>query len=197
MNILLIYPEFPDTFWSFKHALKFIRKKSSSPPLGLLTIAAMLPATWQKRLVDMNVESLKNSDIEWADMIFVSAMVVQRRSAEEVIALAKQLGKTVVAGGPLFTMEPDAFPLVDHLILNEGEITLPMFLADLGQGKARRVYQTDQYAEITVTPIPLWELIDFKKYDSMSLQYSRGCPFACDFCNVTALLGHKMRLKGT
>ncbi|HNY83251.1 MAG TPA: B12-binding domain-containing radical SAM protein [Anaerolineaceae bacterium] len=197
MNILLIYPEFPDTFWSFKHALKFIRKKSSSPPLGLLTIAAMLPATWQKRLVDMNVESLKNSDIEWADMIFVSAMVVQRRSAEGVIALAKQLGKTVVAGGPLFTMEPDAFPLVDHLILNEGEITLPMFLADLGQGKARRVYQTDQYAEITVTPIPLWELIDFKKYDSMSLQYSRGCPFACDFCNVTALLGHKMRLKGT
>ena len=197
MNILFVYPEFPDTFWSFKHALHFIRKKSSSPPLGLLTIAAMLPTTWNKRLVDMNVETLKVADIQWADMIFISAMVVQRRSAEEVIALAKAQNKTIVAGGPLFTMEPDAFPEVDHLILNEGEITLPMFLADLGKGKPERAYKTDQYADITVTPLPLWELIDFRHYDSMSLQYSRGCPFACDFCNVTSLLGHKMRLKGT
>lgn len=196
MNILFVYPEFPDTFWSFKHALKFIRKKSSSPPLGLLTIAAMLPATWTKRLVDMNVKTIEADDVQWADMVFISAMVVQRQSAEEVIGLAKSQGKTIVAGGPLFTMEPEAFPLVDHLILNEGEITLPLFLADLAQGKTQRVYQSDQYADITVTPLPLWELIDLRNYDSMSLQYSRGCPFACDFCNVTSLLGHKMRLKG-
>jgi radical SAM superfamily enzyme YgiQ (UPF0313 family) len=197
VNILFVYPEFPDTFWSFKHALKFIRKKSSSPPLGLLTIAAMLPATWNKRLVDMNVKTLQADDVQWADMVFISAMVVQRQSAEEVIGLAKSQGKTIVAGGPLFTMEPEAFPLVDHLILNEGEITLPLFLADLAQGKTQRVYQSDQYADITVTPLPIWELIDLRNYDSMSLQYSRGCPFACDFCNVTSLLGHKMRLKGT
>lgn len=197
MNILLIYPEFPDTFWSFKHALKFVHKRSSSPPLGLLTVAAMLPGTWEKRLVDMNVYTLRDSDIEWADMVFISAMTVQRDSVLRVLLRAKALDKLIVAGGPLFTMEPDAFLEVDHLILNEGEITLPLFLADLGRGKTRRVYETDEYADITKTPIPMWELIDLNQYDSMSLQYSRGCPFNCDFCNVTALLGHKMRLKTT
>ena len=197
MNILLIYPEFPDTFWSFKHALKFVHKRSSSPPLGLLTIAAMLPGTWEKRLVDMNVHKLKDSDIEWADMVFISAMTVQRDSVLKILLRTKALDKLIVAGGPLFTMEPDAFLEVDHLILNEGEITLPLFLADLGRGKTRRVYETDEYADITKTPIPMWELIDLSQYDSMSLQYSRGCPFNCDFCNVTALLGHKMRLKTT
>jgi len=197
MNILLIYPEFPDTFWSFKYALKFVNKSSSSPPLGLLTIAAMLPGTWEKRLVDMNVHKLKDSDIEWADMVFISAMTVQRDSVLKILLRAKAFDKLIIAGGPLFTMEPDAFPELDHLILNEGEITLPLFLADLGRGKTKRVYETDEYADITKTPIPMWELIDLNQYDSMSLQYSRGCPFNCDFCNVTALLGHKMRLKTT
>lgn len=135
MNILLVYPEFPDTFWSFKHALRFIKKKASSPPLGLLTVAAMLPATWNKRLVDMNVETLKDTDFKWADMVFVSAMVVQRPSANQVIERAKQFNKTIVAGGPLFTMEKDSFSLVDHLILNEAEITLARFLGDLGRAR--------------------------------------------------------------
>ena len=197
MNILLIYPEFPDTFWSFKHALKFVHKKSSSPPLGLLTVAAMLPATWEKRLVDMNVGRLKKSDLNWADMVLISAMTVQRGSTIEVIQQVKEAGKPLIAGGPLFTAEPEAFPEVDHLILNEAEITLPMFLSDLGRGKPQRIYQTDEYADITKTPVPLWELINLRLYDSLSLQFSRGCPFNCDFCNVTALLGHRMRLKST
>ncbi len=197
MNILLIYPEFPDTFWSFKHALKFVHKKSSSPPLGLLTVAAMLPSTWDKRLVDMNVSRLKKNDLAWADMILISAMTVQRNSVIEVLQLAKETGKPIIAGGPLFTAEPDAFPEVDHLILNEAEITLPMFLSDLGRGKPQRIYKTDEYADITKTPVPLWELITLRHYDSLSLQFSRGCPFNCDFCNVTALLGHRMRLKTT
>ncbi len=197
MNILLIYPEFPDTFWSFKHALKFVRKKSSSPPLGLLTIAAMLPETWEKRLVDMNVESLEDKDLAWADMVMVSAMTVQRKSTLEVIERARAVNKTLVAGGPLFTAEPDSFPNVDHQILNEAEITLPPFLSDLEQGKPKRIYQTEEYADITQTPVPMWELIDHKQYDSLSLQFTRGCPFNCDFCNVTALLGHRMRLKTT
>ena len=197
MNILLVYPEFPDTFWSFKHALKFIRKKASSPPLGLLTVAAMLPSTWEKRLVDMNVQYLKEKDLAWADMILISAMTVQRQSAQAVIARARAAKKCIVAGGPLFTAEPDAFPQVNHLILNEAEITLPMFLSDLGRGKPERIYQTDEFADITKTPIPAWELINLKYYDSLSLQFTRGCPYNCDFCNVTALLGHRMRIKTT
>jgi len=195
MNILLVYPEYPDTFWSFKHALKFVRKKSSSPPLGLLTVAAMLPATWNKRLVDMNVNQLFDSDFQWADMVLISAMNVQCQSVNEVIARARALEKTIVAGGSLFTIEPELFPDVDHLILNEAEITLPLFLSDLGRGQPKRVYKTDDYADITKTPAPMWELINIKDYESLSLQFSRGCPFNCEFCNVTALLGHRIRLK--
>ncbi len=197
MNILLVYPQFPDTFWSFKHALKFVHKKSSSPPLGLLTVAAMLPATWEKRLVDMNVQNLKDADLAWADMVLISAMTVQRESTLDVIARAQDANKMIVAGGPLFTAEPEAFPQVDHLILNEAEITLPRFLSDLGRGKPERIYQTDEFADLTQTPIPLWELINLRYYESLSLQFTRGCPFNCDFCNVTALLGHRMRLKST
>ena len=197
MNILLIYPEFPDTFWSFKHALKFVRKKSSSPPLGLLTVAAMLPGTWEKRLVDMNVQRLLNEDLAWADMVMISAMTVQRESTNEIIEQVRAAGKPIVAGGPLFTAEPEAFPEVDHLILNEAEITLPLFLSDLGRGKPQRIYQTKEFADITKTPLPLWELIDLRHYDSLSIQFTRGCPFNCDFCNVTALLGHRVRMKTT
>jgi radical SAM superfamily enzyme YgiQ (UPF0313 family) len=197
MNILLVYPQFPDTFWSFKHALPFIHKKASSPPLGLLTVAAMLPSTWDKKMVDMNVQALLEQDLAWADMVMISAMTVQRQSTQDVIARVRKAGKTIIAGGPLFTMEPDAFPEIDHLILNEAEITLPQFLSDLGRGSPQRVYQTDAFADITTTPVPLWELADLRQYDSLSLQFTRGCPFNCEFCNVTALLGHRMRLKTT
>lgn len=195
MNILLIYPEFPDTFWSFKHALSFIRRKASSPPLGLVTVAAMLPAEWQKRLIDLNTTQLKPEDLEWADYAFVSAMIVQRQSAKQVIATCKQHGVKVVAGGPLFTAESDQFPEVDHLVLNEAELTLPPFLQDLTEGHPQRVYTSSEFADLTTTPIPSWELVDFKKYDSMSIQFSRGCPYDCEFCNITALFGRRPRTK--
>jgi radical SAM superfamily enzyme YgiQ (UPF0313 family) len=155
----------------------------------------MLPAAWEKRLVDMNVNPLQDRDLEWADMVLISAMNVQRQSVNEVIARARTLEKTIVAGGPLFTIEPESFPDVDHLILNEAEITLPLFLSDLGRGRPKRIYKTDEYADITKTPAPMWELINLKHYESLSLQFSRGCPFNCDFCHVTSLLGHRMRLK--
>jgi radical SAM superfamily enzyme YgiQ (UPF0313 family) len=145
MNILLLYPEFPDTFWSFKHALKFIRKKAGSPPLGLLTVAAMLPGGWEKRLVDLNVTTLTDDDLAWADLVFISAMIVQRDSVRETITRCKRAGVKIVAGGPLFTMESGNFPDVDYFVLNEAELTLPLFLADLAKSKPKRTYQTDEF----------------------------------------------------
>ncbi len=195
MRILLVYPQFPDTFWSFKHALKFVRKRAGAPPLGLLTVAAMLPPEWEKRLVDLNATDLTETDLKWADYVFVSAMIVQRDSAQALIARCRQAGVKVVAGGPLFTMEHAQFPTVDHFVLNEAELTLPPFLADLANGCAQRIYTTAEFPDIRQTPAPLWQIANLKHYDTISIQFSRGCPYSCDFCNITALLGHRPRLK--
>src|SRR5574339_1272586 len=160
MRVLLIYPEFPDTFWSFKHALKFIRKQASNPPLGLLTVAALLPASWGKRLVDLNVRKLTEADLDWAEIAFVGAMTAQRKSTQQVIARCKSHGLRVVAGGPLFTTEYEQFALVDHFVLNEAELTLPPFLRDLEQNSTKRVYSSNEFPDIQQTPAPLWELVD-------------------------------------
>ena len=195
MRTLLIYPEYPDTFWSFKHALKFVRKRAALPPLGLLTLGAMLPEEWPKKLVDLNVTKLTEKDLAWADCAFISGMSVQRISAHETIARCKEAGLTIVAGGPLFTEEHDQFEDVDHFVLNEAELTLPLFLADLEKGCAQHIYETPEFCDIRKTPSPLWELINLKHYASMSIQFSRGCPFNCEFCNVTTLFGHRVRMK--
>ena len=152
LKILLVYPESPDSFWSYKHALKFISKKSILPPLGLLTVAAMLPESWEKRLVDMNVASLKDDDLNWADYVFISAMAVQRQSVDSIIKRCKQIGVRMVAGGPLFTEESEEFANVDYLVLDEAEITLAPFINDLENNCARHVYRAQERPDLATTP---------------------------------------------
>jgi len=197
LKILIVYPQYPDTFWSFKHALKFSPRKALNPPLGAVTIAALLPKEWEKKVIDMNVGKLTDKDVKWADYVFISAMVVQKKSAREVINRCKKLNAKIVAGGPLFTSAYKLFDFddVDHLVLNEAEITLPPFLEDLEKGCPKHVYQTDQHPDITKTPVPLWSLIDLNKYASIPIQYSRGCPYDCEFCDIIILDGHKPRTK--
>ena len=195
MKILLIYPETPPTFWSFRNALKFVSKKSSEPPLGLLTVAAMLPDNWEKKLIDMNVSPLDDKHIHWADYVFITGMNVHTESIKNVITRCNHLETKIVAGGPVFTFDYQEFSGVDHLILNEGEITLPLFLEDLEKGCPKPIYTSDIFPEITKTPIPQWELLEQHKYATMSIQYSRGCPYNCEFCTITMLNGRKPRTK--
>jgi len=195
MNILLLYPEMPDTFWSMKHLMKLIGKKSSYPPLGLLTAASLLPKDWNKKLVDLNISSVNNKEIAWADYVFISAMNVQETFVKKAIKFCKKCNAKIVAGGPLFTHEYEKFPEVDHFVLNEAEITLPLFLKDLDEGNLQRIYKTDEFPDVTKSPMPLWDLVDQKKYAYAIVQYSRGCPYMCDFCDVTALFGRRPRTK--
>lgn len=195
MQALLVYPEYPVTFWSFTHALKFIGKKSSLPPLGILTVAAMLPKEWSIKLVDMNTHKLNDRDLEWADYVFISAMTIQQESAKQVIARCKALGKKIVGGGPMFSTDPDSYDDVDHLLLYEGEVCIPEFLRDLENGAPKRKYDFANFPELHETPAPAWHLVDLNDYAMLSIQYSRGCPFHCDFCNVVSLFGHKPRTK--
>jgi radical SAM superfamily enzyme YgiQ (UPF0313 family) len=197
LKVLLVNPEVPNTFWSLKSALKFISKNALLPPLGLLTVASMLPESFDKKLVDMNVRSLRDRDIKWADYVFISAMVVQKNSVDKIIERCKRLNVKIVAGGPLFTAFPEAYLNIDHLVLNEAEVTLPAFLNDLEKGCPESYYTSREKPDLKNTPIPQWDLINMKKYAIMGIQYSRGCPFNCDFCDITALLGHKVRTKTT
>jgi radical SAM superfamily enzyme YgiQ (UPF0313 family) len=195
MRILLVYPQYPDTFWSFKHALKFISKKAGQPPLGLLTVASLLPGEWEKRLVDTNFTQLTDKHLRWADYVFLGGMSVQAESVRAIIARCKEVGTKVVAGGPLFTARHEEFEGVDHFVLNEAEITLSPFIEDLRRGQPKRLYSTTEWADVTTTPVPLWRLINRRRYATMNLQYSRGCPFDCEFCDITVLYGRLPRTK--
>jgi radical SAM superfamily enzyme YgiQ (UPF0313 family) len=194
-KILLVYPSIPTTYWSYKYALPFVRRKAVMPPLGLLTVAALLPPEFELRLVDTNVAPLSAQDVDWADLVFVSAMIVQKRSFEEVVHLCRERGRTVVAGGPYPSSSHELIRGVDHFVLDEAELTLPPFLRDLELGCPRRVYRNPEKPDLVGTPIPRFDLVDTSLYETMPVQYSRGCPFECEFCDIIEMFGRKPRTK--
>ena len=195
MKVLLVNPEFPDTYWSFRHALPFISKRCAFPPLGLLTVSALLPRVWQRRLVDLNTQALKSSDIAWADMVFVTAMLVQKESLHKVVARCKAMGKRVVLGGPYVTTTIEDLPQADHIFIGEAETTLPQFVEDLKRGEPKRTYQATERPPLCTTPVADFQLADSKRYSAMSVQYSRGCPFNCEFCDIIEIYGRVPRTK--
>jgi radical SAM superfamily enzyme YgiQ (UPF0313 family) len=195
MNALLVYPTFPDSYWSFRHALSLENRRSGFPPLGLLTIAAMMPKSWQRRLIDLNVQPLRLRDVEWADMVFVSAMRIQDASMMKIIRLCKKMGKTVVVGGPYVSSTPEAAEEADHVFVGEAEETFPEFIRDVASKSVRRTYETGDRPDVTISPVPQFELAYLDKYLAMPIQYSRGCPFRCEFCDIIELYGRVPRTK--
>ena len=197
MRVLLIYPLFPKSFWSFEKTLALVDCKALMPPLGLITVAAILPQEWEFRLVDHNIEEIKESDWDWAELVILSGMIVQKNDLLAQIAAAKQKNKLVAVGGPYATTSPHevADAKADFLILDEGEITLPMFVEAIKKGDRSGTFRATEKPAVTETPIPRYDLLDLSAYDNMSVQFSRGCPFQCEFCDIIVLYGRKPRTK--
>jgi radical SAM superfamily enzyme YgiQ (UPF0313 family) len=195
MNALLIYPEFPDTYWSFKHALAFVGKRAAQPPLGLMTVAALLPAAWNKRLVDTNVERLLDRDLDWADVVMVSGMHIQREPLVEIVERCRARGLRTVVGGPIASSLSAAELKADHIVIGEAESLIADLARDLENGTAKPVYQAAERPEMATSPLPDLSLIKMKRYSTMTVQYSRGCPFNCEFCDIIEIYGRRPRTK--
>ena len=198
MHVLLLYPQFPKSFWSFEKTLELVNRKALLPPLGLVTVAAILPQAWDFKLVDCNVRSISEAEWEWADIIILSAMIVQREHFLDLIREGKRRQKRVAVGGPYATALPHEAELAgaDYLILDEGEITLPLFVDAVQAGKSSGIFRAGgEKPDVTTTPIPRFDLLEFDAYDNMSVQFSRGCPFQCEFCDIIVLYGRKPRTK--
>ncbi len=195
MKVLLVYPLYPVTYMGFQYALPLTGAKAVLPPLGLLTVAAMLPRAWERRLVDLNVRPLGDNDLDWADVVFISAMTVQQASVETVIARCRAKNKRIVAGGPHFYHYHAEIAGVDHFVLGEAEDVIDDLCADLEAGRAKPIYRPSGFPDVSTTPVPAWNLIRLDDYDSMAVQFSRGCPFDCEFCDIIVLNGRKPRVK--
>ncbi len=198
MRVLLIYPLFPKSFWSFEKTLELVDRKALLPPLGLVTVAAILPQTWEFKLVDRNVRAVSEAEWAWADVVILSAMIVQKQDFAALIQEAKRRGKLVAVGGPYPTALPAEAQTAgaDYLILDEGEITLPLFVAAVERGDRGGIFRAEgAKPNVTETPIPRFDLLDFTAYDNLSVQFSRGCPFQCEFCDIIVLYGRKPRTK--
>jgi radical SAM superfamily enzyme YgiQ (UPF0313 family) len=195
VNILLVNPAYPDNFWTFKPLLGIVSKKSLQTPLGLIAVAALLPKTWNQKLVDLNIQPLRSEHLLWADYVFITGMIAQKNAIPPLLARCRQAGVKIVAGGPLFTLAPDHYPEADHLILFEAETNIPPFLRDLASGTPRRCYDSQKRPDLATVPAPRWDLIRLRDYVSVSIEQSRGCPFQCEFCDVRFFLGQGYRVK--
>ncbi len=195
MNALLIYPQFPDTYWSFKHALRFVGKRAAQPPLGLMTVAALLPAAWHKRLVDTNVERLRDRDLDWADVVLLSGMHIQLDALAKVVERCRARGLRTVVGGPIASSVPAAELKADHVVIGEAEELMAELARDLERGTAKAVYQAAERPEMATSPLPDLSLIKMNRYSTMTVQYSRGCPFNCEFCDIIEIYGRRPRTK--
>jgi len=195
MNALLIYPEFPDTYWSFKHALKFLGKRAAQPPLGLMTVSALLPENWRKRLVDTNVERLRDRDLAWADVALVSGMHIQRESLMAIVDRCRARGLRTVVGGAIASSLSASDLKADHVVIGEAESLVADLARDLEQERARPVYQAAERPEMATSPLPDLSLIKMHRYSTMAVQYSRGCPFNCEFCDIIEIYGRRPRTK--
>jgi radical SAM superfamily enzyme YgiQ (UPF0313 family) len=195
MKVLLVYPRDPDTFWSFRHVLSFVAKRAAFPPLGLLTVAAMLPRDWELKLVDTNVAALADCDIAWADWVMLSGMIVHKDSAREIARRCAALERPVIAGGPLFTTGHAEFPEIPHFVKGEAEGIIDELVADMRAGQLQKAYRAAAFPDVTRTPAPRWDLVDVRHYVTLSVQFSRGCPFDCEFCDIVAMYGRVPRTK--
>jgi len=195
LNVLLVSPRTPDTFWSFRHALRFVAKRSAEPPLGLLTIAALLPKEWNLKLVDLDVANLRDAQIRWADWVLVSGMIVHEESVHEIVARCAAHGRPLIAGGPIFTTGHERFPDIEHFVLGEAEELMDEVVADMVAGRVRHIYRAQRFPDLARTPIPRWDLIQLDHYASMAVQFSRGCPYDCEFCDIVEMNGRVPRLK--
>jgi len=197
MRTLLICPEFPLSFWSFQKSCRLKGKKTVNPPLGLLTVAALLPSEWELRLADLNTRSLTQEDWQWADLVLISAMYIQRAGLLALVQEAKRRGKTVVAGGPHPTSLPEAVLEAgcDFVVRGEGENTIPLLLEALRTGKTGIIENSAEKPDLTTSPIPRFDLLRLDDYVTVTIQTSRGCPFDCEFCDVVNLFGRIPRYK--
>ncbi|MGC1196433.1 MAG: B12-binding domain-containing radical SAM protein [Geitlerinemataceae cyanobacterium] len=198
MNVLLLYPRFPKSFWSFEKTLELLDRKAMLPPLGLITVAALLPQEWNFKLADRNIRDVTEAEWNWADVVILSAMIVQKEDLLYLIREAKRRNKPVAVGGPYPTSIPDDALTAgaDYLILDEGEITLPLFVEAIERGETSGTFRSDGVKpDVTNTPIPRFDLLEFDAYSEMSVQFSRGCPFQCEFCDIIVLYGRKPRTK--
>jgi radical SAM superfamily enzyme YgiQ (UPF0313 family) len=197
MKALLLWPQMPNSFWSYQTTLDMAGLKSTNPPLGLITIASMLPPDWEIRFFDRNVRPETDLDWEWCDLVIISAMIVQKADFRSLIHKGVSWGKKVAVGGPF----PTSIPTIaqeagaDYLILDEGECTIPLFLEALARGETTGTFRSAEKPDVTQTPIPRFDLLDLDAYLAITVQFSRGCPFQCEFCDIINLYGRKPRTK--